>query len=143
MSETADHPLSLARKNLERHFRSFDDAYESLQQYSDPEEAVTLLKDPWTATGLKKQLKIADVNWVNSFLAAGGLDALWSVLETCTSDGLVIRTTAILRCMDAIKTLLSFHTALDLLVTRAGSMKYIDRLLTGVFICIFTKMYLY
>lgn len=124
-----EHPLVLARKSLEGQFLSLDDSFDSALS-SDPEECVRALTDPWNATALKRQLKVAGVDWVRVFLEAGGLDALWNILETCTNDG-IVRSTGILRCTECIKTLLSFPEALDLLVARAGSMKYIDKLLNG------------
>ena len=130
MGEEAGHALKLARLSIENQFCSLDDTV-SLQCL-DPESCVQALRDPWQVTGVKKQIRFADSSWLRSFLDAGGLDALWDTLEAC-STGDVLRPTALLRCTECAKALLSHPDALEYLISRSSTMKYVDRLLLGEF----------
>lgn len=129
-SSEADHPLKLARRSIEDQFRSFDDTFESLPADLDPESCANSLKDPLLVTNVKKQLKQADGPWIRGFLDSGGLDVLFDTFKSLVSEE-VLHNAIILRYIECIKSLLSHTEALDFLVSRASSTKYVNQLLYG------------
>ncbi|XP_019858436.1 PREDICTED: inverted formin-2-like [Amphimedon queenslandica] len=132
----AAHPLVIARNSLEGQFKSLDvdgTSFNSIFE-ADPETCVRSLDDPWQATALKKRLRTAEKDWIKSFLDAGGLEALWTMLDSCipNEEGVIIgdaQQQGLLRCVECIRTLLSSPDALDTLVIGATPNKYIERLL--------------
>ena len=137
--DSATHPLVLARNSLEDQFVSLDIDGSSLMGLFevDPEACVRSLDSPYQATALKKRLRTAERDWIKGFLDAGGLEVLWNMLDSCvpSEDFVTIAGEALqqglLRCIECMKTLLSFPVALDTLVIGAAANKYIDRLLKG------------
>ena len=137
--DSATHPLVLARNSLEDQFVSLDIDGSSLMGLFevDPEACVRSLDSPYQATALKKRLRTAERDWIKGFLDAGGLEVLWNMLDSCvpSEDFVTIAGEALqqglLRCVECMKTLLSFPVALDTLVIGAAANKYIDRLLKG------------
>lgn len=135
----AAHPLVIARNSLEGQFKSLDTDGTSFSSIfeADPEACVRSLCDPWQATALKKRLRTAEKDWIKGFLDAGGLEALWNMLDSCipNEEGAMIgeaQQQGLLRCVECIRTLLSSPDALDTLVIGATPNKYIERLLKGI-----------
>ena len=105
--------------------------YDSLDRSSlGPAESVQQLRDPTRISDVKKRLRQPDVDeeWISEFLHEGGLQAIWDLLEACGRHD-PPKTTAMLKCVECIKAVVTRPTAMDYML-RAED-KFVHRLVLG------------
>lgn len=89
---------------------------------ADPELCITLMDRGLNFRGLMQRLKSADQQWMEQFLAAGGLTAIFDALEALARLGFSSITDALrqLECVSCIKAVMNNKFGLEFIIVQPG-----------------------
>ena len=89
---------------------------------ADPELCITLMDRGLNFRGLMQRLKSADQQWIEQFLAAGGLSAIFDALEALARLGFSSITDALrqLECVSCIKAVMNNKFGLEFIIAQPG-----------------------
>ena len=89
---------------------------------ADPELCITLMDRGLNFRGLMHRLKTADQNWMEQFLSAGGLAAIFDALEALANLGFSSITDALkqLECVACIKAVMNNKFGLEFIIVQPG-----------------------
>ncbi len=89
---------------------------------ADPELCITWLERGLNFTGLKHRIRCADQQWVEQFLAIGGMSAIFTALEVLGQRGFSSLTDALrlLECVGCIKAIMNNRFGLEFIIASPG-----------------------
>ena len=99
---------------------------------ADPELCITLLERGLNFTGLKARLRAADQAWIEHFITAGGIPALFDALEALGKKGFSSIADAIkqLDCVACVRAVMNNRFGLEFIVEARGE-SFVKRLTDG------------
>lgn len=89
---------------------------------ADPELCITWLERGLNFTGLKHRIRSADQQWVEQFLAIGGMSALFTALEALGQRGFSSLSDALrqLECVGCVKAIMNNRFGLEFIIASHG-----------------------
>ena len=99
---------------------------------ADPELCITLMSRRLNFTGLKHRLIGADQQWMERYLAAGGLSALFDALEALGRKGFSSIADALrqLECVGCVKAIMNNRFGLEFIIATPGE-RFVHKLAQG------------
>lgn len=100
---------------------------------ADPELCITLMDRGLNFRGLKHRLKSADQHWMEQFLSAGGLSAIFDALEALAALGFSSIADALkqLECVACIKAVMNNKFGLEFIIAEPGE-GFVKKLAQGM-----------
>ena len=89
---------------------------------ADPELCITLFERGLNFTGLKHRIRSADQQWMEEFLASGGLTAIFDALDALGQKGFSSIADALrqLECVACIKAVMNNRFGLEFIIHTPG-----------------------
>ena len=99
---------------------------------ADPELCISLLERRLNFSGLKNRLRQADQQWMEDYLAAGGLTAIFDALEALGKKGFSSIADALrqLECVGCIKAVMNNRFGLEFIIHAPGE-SFVRKLMPG------------
>lgn len=100
---------------------------------ADPELCITLMDRGLNFRGLMQRLKTADQHWMEQFLSAGGLTAIFDALEALARLGFSSIADALkqLECVACIKAVMNNKFGLEFIIAQPGE-GFVKKLAQGM-----------
>ena len=102
---------------------------------ADPELCITLLERGLNFSGLKARLKAADQAWMEHFITAGGIPALFDALEALGKKGFsgIVGAIRQLECVGCVRAVMNNRFGLEFIIEASGE-SFVKRLTDGKFV---------
>ena len=100
---------------------------------ADPELCITLMERGLNFTGLKHRILSADQQWIEQFLAIGGLSALFTALEALGQRGFssIADALRLLECVACVKAIMNNRFGLEFIIASPGE-GFVKKLAQGM-----------
>ncbi len=108
---------------------------------AEPELCITLLSRGLNFKGLMDRLRSADQDWMEHFLALGGLSAIFDALESLCAKGFSGIADALkqLDCVNCVKSVMNNKFGLEFIIAQPGE-GFVKKLTQGLQLSLFTLL---
>lgn len=102
---------------------------------ADPELCITLMDRGLNFRGLQHRLKTADQQWMEQFLTAGGLAAIFDALEVLATRGFssIVDALRLLECVACVKAVMNNKFGLEFIIAQPGE-GFVKKLAKGILV---------